>query len=129
MFEHRPDIVDGQKASSHPLAPGRIYSATVTAVTPKGQVSITIPAIGSDYGPLTPLNVTPLNKYVIGDVVACAFTDEFFNEIIVFGSLKIKPDVWASKTTVEALSASVTSLQAALSTHTHNYAATNHTHS
>lgn len=126
MFEHRPNIVDGEKASSHPLAPGRIYSATVTAVTPRGQISITIPAIGSDYGPLTPLNVTPLNKYVVGDVVACSFTDEFFNEIMVFGSLKIRPDVWASKvlfqqlqSTVTTLQSQVANLQSQLDSHSH----------
>jgi hypothetical protein len=46
-----------------------------------------------------------------GDVVTCTFSDEFFTELVVFGSSKIKADVFASKTVVENLLSTITSLQ------------------
>ena len=56
----------------------------------------------------------------------CSFTDEFFNEIIVYGSAKVKLDVYASKVlfeqlqaTVTALQAQVASLQSQLNSHSH----------
>lgn len=107
----RPDIIDTQKASSHKLQPGRIFTANVTAVNSSGQISVSIPAISSTFGPITPLGTTTLNKYVVGDVVKCSFTDEFFNEIIVYGSAKVKLDVYASKVLFEQLQATVASLQ------------------
>jgi hypothetical protein len=41
----------------------------------------------------------------------CTFTDEFFKELIVIGHTKIKNDVFASKTVVESMLATITSLQ------------------
>jgi hypothetical protein len=46
-----------------------------------------------------------------GDIVVCTFSDEFFTDLIVFGSSKIKADVFASKTVVTSLLATITSLQ------------------
>jgi hypothetical protein len=126
MARNRPDIVDNQKASSHPLKAGRIFTANVTAVNGSGQISVSIPAIGSTYGPITPIGTTTLNKYSVGDVVKCSFTDEFFNEIMVYGSAKIKADVYASKVlfeqlqaTVSALQTQVANLQSQLNSHSH----------
>jgi hypothetical protein len=55
--------------------------------------------------------VTTLNKLNKDDVVTCTFTDEFFTELIVFGSSNIKADVFASKVVVDGLVATITSLQ------------------
>jgi hypothetical protein len=122
----RPDIVDSRKASSHPLRPGRVYTANVTAVDTSGKVHVSLPSIGSTYGPIVPLGTTALNKYSVGDVVKCMFTDEYFNEIIVFGSSRVKEDVFASKavvqtmqSTIATMQAQITSLQNQLNSHSH----------
>lgn len=111
----KPDIVSREKASSHPIKPGRFYSARVTFVGPSGQVNIHIQDLVADVGPVIPVGTTPLNKLVVGDEVVCTFTDEFINNIIVFGSKKIKQDIFASKQTVQALQAALISLEARVS--------------
>ena len=91
----RPEIINKSKASSHPLKPGRFYTGSVTAVLSNGKINVKIPELGTQYGPLMPLNTTSTSRYVVGDSVKCAFADEFFNEIIVFGSTRVKEDVFA----------------------------------
>ena len=106
-----PDIVNREKGSSHPLKPGKFYNGTVTFVDASGRVTVNVKSLGATFGPVAPVGVTTLNKMVKGDIVMCTFSDEFFNELIVFGSSKIKADVFASKTVVESLLATITSLQ------------------
>jgi hypothetical protein len=106
-----PDIVNREKGSSHPLRPGKFYSGTVTYVDASGRVTVNVKALGATFGPVTPVGVTTLNKMIKGDIVTCTFTDEFFTDLIVFGSSKIKADVFASKTVVENLLSTITSLQ------------------
>lgn len=106
-----PDIVNREKGSSHPLKSGKFYNGTVTFVDASGRVTVNVKALGATFGPVVPIGVTTLNKMVKGDIVTCTFSDEFFKELIVFGSSKIKADVYASKTVVENLLATVTSLQ------------------
>ena len=107
----RPDIVNSQKASTHRLAPGRFYQASVTSVDSSGRVFVKVGELGASYGPVTPLGTTTLNRLSTGDSVHCTFTDEFFTEIMVFGSSKNKADVFASKTLVQTLVNTITSLQ------------------
>jgi hypothetical protein len=106
-----PDIVNRDKGSSHPLRPGQFYKGSVEYVDESGQVTVNIKGLGATFGPTMPLGSTTLNKLVKNDVVTCTFTDEFFTDIVVLGSSKIKADVFASKTAVESLIATVTSLQ------------------
>lgn len=94
-MERRPEIVNKTKSSSHPLKQGRFYTGTVTAVLVGGRINVKIPELGTQYGPLTPLNTTSTSRYIVGDSVKCGFADEFFNEVIVFGSTRIKEDVFA----------------------------------
>ena len=94
-MDRRPEIVNRSKSSSHPLKHGRFYTGTVTAVLVGGRINIKIPELGTQYGPLTPLNTTSTSRYIVGDSVKCGFADEFFNEVIVFGSTRIKEDVFA----------------------------------
>lgn len=107
----RPDLISTTKASSHRLAPFRIYTATVDAVNSAGQVNISIPGIKSKYGPVMPLGVTNLNVLKVGDSVKCMFSDEYFNEIVVFGPSIKKPDVFADKLVVDDLLVQVASLE------------------
>jgi hypothetical protein len=106
-----PDIVNREKGSSHPLKPGKFYNGTVTFVDASGRVTVKVNALGATFGPVAPIGVTTLNKMVKGDIVVCTFSDEFFTDLIVFGSSKIKADVFASKTVVTSLLATITSLQ------------------
>jgi hypothetical protein len=106
-----PNIVNREKGSSHPLKPGQYYKGSVEYVDASGRVTVHVKALGATFGPVAPVGVTTLNKLQKNDVVTCTFTDEFFTELVVFGSSKIKADVFASKTVVENLLSTITSLQ------------------
>lgn len=106
-----PNIVNRDKSSSHPLKPGKFFTGVVTFVDPSGRVTVKVGSIGSTFGPIAPIGVTTLNRLVRGDNVICTFTDEFFTDLIVLGSSKIKNDVFASKTVVESLLSTIVSLQ------------------
>lgn len=88
----RPDIIDRTKSSSHPLAAGRIYTGIVKSVTPQGVISVFIQELGSTYEKIVPLNTNPSNICAVGDHVKCLFTDEFFKELVVLGSARIKTE-------------------------------------
>lgn len=105
-----PDIISSGKASSHTTTPGQIYLATVTSVNSKGLVHIFIPELQVPFGPVLPLGSTPLNKCAVGENVMCAFTNEFFNNVVVFGSSRIKADVFADKLVVQAMQTTIASL-------------------
>lgn len=90
----RPDIIDRQKASSHPLRPGRFYTGVIKSVDSRGAVSVHIPELGSTFDKITPLNTSPNSHFSIGDYVKCAFADEFFTDLIIFGSVKILPNLY-----------------------------------
>lgn len=93
----RPDIVSAEKASSHPIRPGRFYSCTVQSVDSVGKVIVLINDINVPVGPVLPIGTTTRNKLSVGDSAVCTFTDEFFKEIIVFGTEKLKKDMFAGK--------------------------------
>lgn len=108
----RPDIISTSKASSHPLKPGRFYAGEVLSVNASGQVNVIIKDINVEIGPIVPIGTTPINKLSVKDEVICTFTDEFAKDVIVFGSKKIKQDIFAGKVEFQALQAAVTSLAA-----------------
>ena len=86
----RPDIVNRDKASSHPLKSGRFYMGIVKSVDSRGAATIHVSELGSSYDKVVPLNTTNLNRVAVGDVVKCTFSDEFFTELIVLGVSNIK---------------------------------------
>lgn len=86
----RPDIVNRDKSSSHPLKPGRFYMGIVKSVDSRGAATIHVSELGSSYDKVVPLNTTNLNHVAVGDVVKCTFSDEFFTELIVLGVSNIK---------------------------------------
>lgn len=88
----RPDIIDRTKSSSHPLTAGRIYTGIVKSVTSQGVISVFIQELGSTYEKVVPLNTNPSNISTVGDHVKCVFTDEFFKELVVLGSARIKTE-------------------------------------
>jgi hypothetical protein len=106
-----PNVVNREKGSSHPLKPGKFYKGSVEYVGASGLVTVNIKSLGATFYDVAPVGITTLNKLTKNDVVTCTFTDEFFTELVVFGSSKIKADVFASKTVVESLVTTITSLQ------------------
>jgi hypothetical protein len=107
----QPNIINREKSSSHPLQPGRFYTGSITYVDSSGRVDVKIGDLGTSFSKVLPVGVTSLNKLSVNDSVVCTFTDEFFKELIVLGHTKIKQDVFASKTVVESMLATITSLQ------------------
>ena len=108
----RPEQVSRSNAASYPLRPGRFYTGTVTSVTANGQVTVKVNSLQNSFGPVFPIGTTPYSKLSVGDSVVCTFTDEFFKDVIVFGSSRLKPDVFALKSVVTALQATVSNLAA-----------------
>lgn len=111
----RPEIINREKASSHPAKPGQLHYGVVESVDKSGRVNVNIRSMNATFGPVSALWTTPLNQMKRGDVVVCAFTDEFFNEIVVFGPSKIKADVFAEKKVVDDLIERVEALEAIVS--------------
>jgi hypothetical protein len=103
----RPSIISKDKASSHPLAPGRFYIGRVASVSASGQINVVIPDLETRHGPMFPVNATSPSQYSVGEPVVCTFTNEFFTELLVIGSMKVKTDSTA------ALAARVTALEVA----------------
>lgn len=91
----RPDIISRNKASKHPLKHGRFYTAKVTQVNSAGLITIYIQELQSHFGPLVQLNLTSANAAQIGEFVKCAFADEFFREVIVFGFAQKREEIYA----------------------------------
>lgn len=110
MHGKKPDLINTQKASKHPLKPGRFYQGEVTSVDASGRVMVHVKDMGS-YGPITPIGTTTLNKLKVRDSVSFTFTDEFFTDGICFGSTRLREDVFADKQVVATLSSTVVSLQ------------------
>lgn len=108
----KPEQVSRSNAASYPLAPGRFYSGIVTSVSANGQVTVKVNSLKNSFGPIIPIGTTPYSKLNVGDSVVCTFTDEFFKEVIVFGTNRVKPDVFALKSVVTELQATVSSLAA-----------------
>ena len=84
------EIVDRLKSSSHPLAPGRIYSGLIKMVDSSGAVTVYIQELASFYDKVVPLNTNSNSPMVVGDVVKCTFSNEFFTELVVLGLANIK---------------------------------------
>lgn len=112
---YKPEVVNREKASSHPAKAGRLHYGVVESVDNSGRVNVNIRSMNATFGPVSALWTTPVNKMKRGDVVICGFTDEFFNEIVVFGPSKIKPDVFAEKVVVDDLIERVVALEAIVS--------------
>jgi hypothetical protein len=83
------------KSSSHVREPGRIYQAVVTAVRDDGRVSIKIPMLGLDAGPIMPLDTTPSKRLSINDAVSCMFSDMYNSSLIIIGTSTQKADQYA----------------------------------
>lgn len=111
----RPDVISTDKASSHPLQPGRFYSAVVSSVDVSGRVVVNIPDLNVSFGPVLPLGTTVASKLSVGDSAICTFTDEYFNNLVVFGSAKLKQDVYPTKTEFTTLQSLVSSIESRVS--------------
>ena len=103
----RPDIVSKNKSSSHPLAPGRVYTGIVKSVDAKGFVSVRVMELGSTFEKVMPLNTTPSSRLAVGNSVKCGFSDEFFTELIIYGSAGVRSDSYPTIAQYDALLESV----------------------
>lgn len=92
----QPNIVRRDKASSHPRERGRFYNGIITSVRSDGRVHVRIPSLNVSYGPIMPLNTTDTSRYVKDDTVLCGFTDENNSQLVIFGSISPKFDVFAT---------------------------------
>jgi hypothetical protein len=81
----------------------------VTSVVASGKITVHISDLNAKYGPLFPINATTPSSYAVNDVVVCTFTDEFFSELIVLGSAKVKEA--AETVDVAALTAQIATLE------------------
>lgn len=106
----RPDIISRDKASAHPLKPGRFYTGIIKSVDSRGAVSVYVSELGSTFDKITPLNTSPNSHLSIGDCVKCSFADEFFTDLIVFGSTKILSNRYPTMEQHQALLAVVNNL-------------------
>lgn len=106
----RPDIINRNNSSSHPLKPGRFYSGIVKSVSSRGAVNIHIAELGCTYENVIPLNTTSTSHMSVGDVAKCTFTDEFFNDLVVFGSAQIKDSNYPTISQYNSLLAIVNNL-------------------
>ena len=112
MNNLRPDIIATEKASKHPLKSGRFYTGKVSHVSETGLVTVYINELQSSFGPIVPLNLTDSSKPSIGDYVKCAFSDEFFRELIIFGFAQKKEDILGSvQSSVNSLTSRVSDLE------------------
>jgi hypothetical protein len=84
------EIIDRIKSSSHPLAPGRIYSGLIKMVDSHGAVTVYVQELASSYEKVVPLNTNSNSIMAVGDVVKCTFSNEFFTELVVLGLANIK---------------------------------------
>jgi hypothetical protein len=112
---YKPEIVNREKASSHPAKPGQLHYGVVESVDKSGRVNVNVRSMNATFGPISALWTTPLNRMKRGDVVICGFTDDHFNELVVFGPSKIKEDVFAEKKVVDDLILRVQALEAIVS--------------
>lgn len=103
----RPDIVSRNKSSSHPLAPGRVYTGIVKSVDAKGFVSVRVMELGSTFEKVMPLNTTPNSRLAVGNSVKCGFSDEFFTELIIYGSAGVRSDMHPTIAQYDALLESI----------------------
>ena len=108
----KPKLVSTTNAASYPLQPGRFYSGVVTKVASSGEVEVKIISLKATVGPTMPVGTTATNKLKVNDSVICTFTDEFFRDVVVFGSSRIKEDVFASVTQLNSLQTQLQSLTA-----------------
>lgn len=112
FMAQRPKIVSTTNAARYPLEPGRFYSGVVTKVTASGVVEVKIPNLKLTVGPTMPIGTTPTNKLSLNDSVICTFTDEHAREVVVFGSARIKDDVFGTKAEITSLQSQITALAA-----------------
>lgn len=85
-----PRYVRRDKAVSNKRSPGNLYKGVVTRVKGDGRVYVKLPDLDNVYGPIIPLNTYVDNKLQVNDPVMCAFTDEYFTNLVVLGSTNVR---------------------------------------
>lgn len=79
------EVVNRNKASSHPTKPGGIYVGVVKSSTPDGRVYVYIPRLANTLGPMRVLNSTVDTIPTVGTQVLCAHIDMSTAEMYVLG--------------------------------------------
>jgi hypothetical protein len=75
-------------AYSIPKQPGEIYNCVVTRAGNDGRVHVHVPELGSDLGPIIPIDTDLTKKYKAGDTLIGTFLTSAMTSFIIFGSTK-----------------------------------------
>lgn len=85
---NEPQIVRRDNAYSVKKQFGDMYDCIVTRVLNDGRIHVYVPNLGSDMGPILPLNTDITNKYSVNDTVVGTFMTSAMNSFVIFGSSK-----------------------------------------
>ena len=84
----QPQVIRRDNAFSIPKDPGEIFNCIVTKVTPDGRIHIHVPELGSDLGPVLPLDTDLTKKYKVDDTVVGTFLTSAMTSFVILGSSK-----------------------------------------
>jgi hypothetical protein len=86
-------FINRQKASSHTMPPGGIYLGVVKSIFENGTVTVFIPRLGINYGPLRIAGQSSISKVEPEQQVICGFLNSGVTEVIVISTLDQNPSV------------------------------------
>lgn len=89
-------IVNREKASSHPLAPGGLYIGIVKSLLTDGRVNVYVPRLNMMYGPLRIAGQSAITKIEPEQQVVIAFMNSGVSEVVVIADLDINPKILKS---------------------------------
>jgi hypothetical protein len=84
----QPQTIRRDNAFSVPKQHGELYNCIVTRVTSDGRVHVYVPELGSDLGPILPLDTDLTNKCKIDDTVVGTFLTTAMSSFVIFGATK-----------------------------------------
>jgi hypothetical protein len=90
VMGNEPQIIRRDNAYSVKKEFGEIYHCIVTNVLSDGRIYAHVPDLGSDIGPVLPLDTDATNKCSVGDTVVGTFITTAMTSFVVFGSSKSK---------------------------------------
>lgn len=85
---NEPQIIRRDNAYSVKKEFGEIYHCIVTNVLSDGRIYAHVPDLGSDIGPVLPLDTDITNKCKVGDTVIGTFLTSAMTSFVIFGSSK-----------------------------------------
>ena len=84
----QPQTIRRDNAFSVRKDPGEIFNCIVTRVTTDGRIHVHVPELGSDLGPVLPLDTDLTKKYKVDDTVVGTFLTSAMSSFVIFGLSK-----------------------------------------